>query len=86
VEQALPPLQAIRLADAVKAQRLKEIVPLQRMGTSEEVAEVALFLASDRSSYVTDRLRRRRNHPSCGGALTCSPDRAGEIRARLAPC
>jgi NAD(P)-dependent dehydrogenase (short-subunit alcohol dehydrogenase family) len=33
--------------------RLKEIVPLMRMGKSEEVAEVALFLASERSSYVT---------------------------------
>jgi len=31
----------------------QEIVPLQRMGTPEEVAEVALFLASGRSSYVT---------------------------------
>ena len=28
-------------------------VPLQRMGKPEEVAEVALFLASGRSSYVT---------------------------------
>jgi len=41
------------LADPEKVQRLQEIVPLQRMGTPEEVAEVALFLASDRSSYVT---------------------------------
>jgi glucose 1-dehydrogenase len=47
------PINAATLADPVKVQRLQEIVPLQRMGTPEEVAEVALFLASDRSSYVT---------------------------------
>jgi glucose 1-dehydrogenase len=32
---------------------LKMIVPLMRMGKPEEVAEVALFLASDSASYVT---------------------------------
>jgi glucose 1-dehydrogenase len=47
------PINAATLADPAKVQRLAEIVPLQRMGTPEEVAEVALFLASDRSSYVT---------------------------------
>jgi glucose 1-dehydrogenase len=47
------PINAATLADPAKVQRLKEIVPLQRMGKPEEVAEVALFLASDRSSYVT---------------------------------
>jgi hypothetical protein len=47
------PINAATLADPAKVQRLQEIVPLQRMGKPEEVAEVALFLASGRSSYVT---------------------------------
>ncbi len=47
------PINAATLADPAKVQRLKELVPLQRMGTPEEVAEVVLFLASDRAAYVT---------------------------------
>ncbi|MGH3003954.1 MAG: SDR family NAD(P)-dependent oxidoreductase [Gaiellaceae bacterium] len=47
------PINAATLADPAKVARLKQLVPLQRMGTPEEVAEVALFLASDRASYVT---------------------------------
>ncbi len=47
------PINAATLADPRKVQRLQEIVPLGRMGKPEEVAEVALFLASGRSSYVT---------------------------------
>jgi glucose 1-dehydrogenase len=47
------PINAATLADPAKVQRLQQIVPLQRMGKPDEVAQVALFLASDRSSYVT---------------------------------
>jgi glucose 1-dehydrogenase len=47
------PINAATLADPAKVKRLEEIVPLRRIGKPEEVAQVALFLASDRASYVT---------------------------------
>jgi glucose 1-dehydrogenase len=47
------PINAATLADPAKVKRLQELVPLRRMGSAEEVAQVALFLASDRASYVT---------------------------------
>ncbi len=37
-----------------EVQRLREIVPLQRLGEPEEMAKVALLLASDRASHVAD--------------------------------
>jgi len=34
-------------------ERLRALVPLQRTGTAEEVAELVAFLASDRAAYIT---------------------------------
>ena len=39
-------------ADAILAQQQARI-PLRRLGNPEEIAEVALFLASRQASYVT---------------------------------
>ena len=40
------------LSDKIK-DNLKSVIPMKRMGTAEDIANAALFLASDMSSYIT---------------------------------
>jgi 3-oxoacyl-[acyl-carrier protein] reductase len=44
------------LKDGEQAEKYKAGIPLGKFGTSEDVANVALFLASDLSSYVTGQV------------------------------
>jgi NAD(P)-dependent dehydrogenase (short-subunit alcohol dehydrogenase family) len=47
-----PMTSMIQNTEAIR-QQIEQQTPLQRMGTPEEIAKAALFLASDESSFVT---------------------------------
>src|SRR5208283_2037507 len=45
------PMNAVELSDPVARQRYAEITPARRLGTPEDLAGIALFLASEDSDY-----------------------------------
>jgi NAD(P)-dependent dehydrogenase (short-subunit alcohol dehydrogenase family) len=58
------PMNASILADGTTRHRLTEAVPMGRLGTPDDIAGLAVFLASDDSSYCTGGLY------TCDGGLT----------------
>ncbi|MDX6511656.1 MAG: hypothetical protein QOE36_1160 [Gaiellaceae bacterium] len=47
------PINEETLKDPEKVRRLQGLIPLERVGQPDEVAQVVLFLASERAAYVT---------------------------------
>ncbi len=47
------PLQTVRTSDAEWVEAARAAIPLGRLGTSRDVVNAALFLASDEASYIT---------------------------------
>ena len=58
------PMTQKTIAKRFTPERLTETIPLGRMGTAEDIAKTALFLASDDSSFITGS-----NIPLDGGML-----------------
>lgn len=48
-----PALKAMDDANSPVINRIKEAIPMGRLGTPQEMANIALFLASDEASFVT---------------------------------
>jgi glucose 1-dehydrogenase len=46
------PINAVTLKDPEALKRLEETIPLGRIAQPAEIADVALFLASDKAGYV----------------------------------
>ena len=60
----IAPVMSVAVSEEMRQQWEKQI-PLRRGGTPEDVANVALFLASDLSAYVTGQVI------SCCGGMNC---------------
>jgi NAD(P)-dependent dehydrogenase (short-subunit alcohol dehydrogenase family) len=48
-----PMVERFTRGDPEAQEQLRQLEPIGRVGRAKEVAELALFLASDRSSFIT---------------------------------
>ena len=51
-------IHALSTGDAARVERIRPSVPMQRIGTADEVAEAVLFLMSPAASYITATILR----------------------------
>lgn len=49
----MTPMSEAHLSDQAAQEYFRNIIPLKHLGTAEDIANVALFLASDESAYIT---------------------------------
>ena len=60
-----PGFVATEMTEKIENEALKEAIPMKRFGEAEEVANLALFLASEHSDYITGEVIR------IDGGLVC---------------
>jgi NAD(P)-dependent dehydrogenase (short-subunit alcohol dehydrogenase family) len=51
-------IHALSTEDPARIERIRPLIPMQRIGTPDEVADAVMYLLGERSSYVTGALLR----------------------------